>query len=138
MKGPKFNARLVQANQQSDINLARALASLKGHVSEAKYQMLSEVVREYLHVLNFLQEENADPVQVNEAVSSLCASLVVEYLNRTIPKGTGSATMHGIVVDFIQDITQNLVLAVNTNYGTQLGLSPAVPAPADPPPGTLQ
>lgn len=136
MKGPKFNANLVKINQHTDENLARAIAPLRGKVSEAKWRMLNNVLRPFLHELNYLQEENADPIRVNESISSLCASLVIEYMHRTIPKGTGQATIHAVTVDFVQDITENLIQAVNNHYNA--GLEYTQPSKASEEGNTIQ
>lgn len=136
MKGPKFNASLTRANQASDVRMARMLATARqAGMPMVKQKLIEDVLRPFTHVLNFSQLENADPVEINEGLASLTASMLVEMMLRMMPTSTPPAIVGLFVTDFIEDVNRQIVDAVNANYQSGLALADPAPPPAG---GTVQ
>lgn len=136
MKGPKFNAKQVQMNQATDIKLARVVATARqAGLNNTAEQLLSNVLRPFMHELNRAQLENADPIYMNEGLASLVASMLVEMMGRVIPAPAPSILVQAYVQDFIEDVNRQIIRAVNNNYGEVLQLADPPPPPSS---GTVQ
>lgn len=134
MKGPKFNAKLTLENQNTDVRLARVIATAEREgLKETDLRLMKNVLRPFTHELNYAQGENANPVDINEGLASLVASMFVEMMSRIVQPGAcGNAAMVATFTeDFITDVNRQIVLAVNAQYEAGLVLGEA-PPPAGP------
>lgn len=140
MKGPKFNARLTKMNQASDVHLARLAASLQQQgVSDLKVNAFKQVLRPFVHLLNFAQEENGDPNAMLDIVNDLAASMLLEVSVRQLPKGTPHVIIQQYLQQQINDMTQTMVAAFEGTYGLTAETSYTDHAPVDPAdPPTMQ
>lgn len=120
MKGPKFNARVTLMNRASDVNLARLAATMKQNgmgEDSFPYRAFTEVLRPFVHLLNYAQEENTDSERVRESIIHLTSSMLLELAVRTIPQGTNPMMIQMYVQEFVVDFTDSVVRAFNSQYG---------------------
>jgi hypothetical protein len=101
-------------------------------MSSTKLIFIKEVLRSFIHTLNLVQEEGCEPIEVHEAITSLTASMFIEFMSRSVAVGATPEKLTKIINDFLTDVTSDVVMAVNALYG------PGTVPPADPAPDTVQ
>jgi hypothetical protein len=124
MKGPQFNARVASANKKTDQQLARIAAALRQEGDVLHEQAVRQVLRPYSHMVNLAQEENTNPVDLLEVARALSASMMVEIMFRTVPKGTPGVIIQGYLAQYLEDLTALMVDMINTEYKVGLTVAP--------------
>lgn len=140
MKGPNFNARLTKMNQATDVWLARLAASLKqAGVSNLKLRAFKEVLRPFLHLLNFSQEENDDPNKMLEVCNDLATAMLLEVARRQLPRGTPHVIVQQYLQQQVNEMTEVMISAFEAEYGMKTDVKYGDHTPVDPTdPPTMQ